>query len=402
MRFSFLLTFLFIFLWNFFIPNETYAQEEATILLNSNVTGRIELQNGEKVKYVTLYSDIYYSATSSNKDEWAVKVGNAEITVPKRLTKSMPETFLHELPKDKMDVITTQTTFVFSQPSTISQAIASFPKYTRISTNGSLGGYYEVVIGGQKGYIHKSNVEKDNGVPILIYHHLVKNQNTSIFKNNTSVYDIALFEEQMNYLNKAGFTTISLEDLDLWMKKKQSLPGKSVVLTFDDANLSVGKLVYPILKKNNMQATTFVIGNRVKKEKQTFDMFTFQFANFNELRKIKDVFNLEYHTYAYHEFNSKTGRSILQDASVLDVLLDFERSKQLIKSIDTTSNPRYFAYPYGKFNIEHEEAFIQSGVSLAFLNKGGKATTNSPRLYVPRIPVQAQMTLEQFKQSVNN
>lgn len=402
MRFTCSLSLLFIFICSFFIPNPTYAYSDSAIQLTSNVTGRFVLQSGETVKYVTLFKDQSFLATSINDNEWSIQVGNAKVTVPKRFTTSYDHALLYASPNNKLDVITTTSSLVFSEPKKAATTIASFPKDTRVSTNGRKGNYYEIIIGGQKGYIHKSNVVKDNGVPILIYHHLVKNQSKTIFKDTTSVYDIDLFQQQISYLKAAGFITISLEDLDLWMQRKQSLPGKAVVLTFDDANLSVEKLAYPILKKNHMTATTFVIGNRVKEGIQQFDMLKFQFSGIHELRKMRDVFNLEYHTYAYHEFNSKTGRSIWQDASITDVKLDFNQFKQTLKAVDPDVTPRYFAYPYGKYNKSHESALIQSGISLAFLNKGGKATIASPRLYVPRIPVQAHMSLEQFKNAVNN
>lgn len=109
-------------------------------------------------------------------------------------------------------------------------------------------------------------MQVDAGVPILIYHHFVENIQKSYFRNNISVVDIVDFEKQMIFLKNEGYTTISLKDLDQWMQKKQALPAKAVALTFDDANLSLEKMVYPILKENNMHGTTFVIGNRVKEE----------------------------------------------------------------------------------------------------------------------------------------
>ena len=272
----------------------------------------------------------------------------------------------------------------------------------RISSNGIKGNFFEVVIGGRKGYIHRDDVEIDTGIPILIYHHFVKNQAHSVYKNNSSVYDIDLFAQQMDYLEKKGFTTISLKDLDLWMKRQQALPAKAVVLTFDDANLSIEKLVYPILKQKKMTATTFVIGDRVNEEEHEFDMNKIQFTSFGGLQKINDIFELEYHTYGLHVFNSVSGKSGLQYASPNAMKYDFINSKEVLTQLNPTAQPSYFAYPYGKYMKEHEPVLIQQGVSLALLNKGGKAKITSPRLYVPRIPVQNTMTLKQFVQTVNN
>ena len=75
---------------------------------------------------------------------------------------------------------------------------------------------------------------------------------------------------------------------------------------------------------------------------------------------------------------------------------------EVFYKIDPDLAPRYFAYPYGKYVKAQESILIQNRISLAFLNKGGKVKATSPRLYVPRTPVQNTMTLKQFTQAINN
>lgn len=115
-----------------------------------------------------------------------------------------------------------------------------------------------------------------------------------------------------------------------------------------------------------------------------------------------DLIEIEHHTYALHVYNDALNRSQLQLTSAKDLHYDIQQTNEVLKQIDPNIQAQYYSYPYGKFNKNHEATFIENNISLAFLNKGGKAKITSPRLYVPRIPVQNSMPLEQFKSLVLN
>lgn len=389
-----------VFLASFLMPSFSYANT-TSIELVKDTTARFTLTTGEVIKYVDLKSNERYIATKVN-DQWQITIGNAQVTIPINAAQIAKKSVTIHKRAHKVELITTSAAPIYAAKSTSKKPFATMAKNMRISSNGRTGNYYEVIVGGRKGYIHHKSVMNDSGVPILIYHHFVSNQSKSVFKDNRSVLDINLFKEQLNYLDEKDFVTISLKDFDLWTQKKQTLPGKAVALTFDDANLSVPHLVYPLLEEKNMYGTTFVITGRVADEPAPFDMEKIQFSSLPELRQIKDRIFPEYHTHGLHSFNYVTGKAALQSTSSAALGYDFEHSKELFNKIDPTLKMSYFAYPYGIYMKEHEKTLIQKGISLAFLNKGGKAELTSPRLYVPRIPIQKGMTLTQFKKLVNN
>ncbi|MER2108758.1 MAG: polysaccharide deacetylase family protein [Solibacillus sp.] len=381
-------------------PSFGYANS-TTIELTQDTTARFTLTTGEVIKYADLAKNERFVATKLD-NKWQLRIGNATVTIPQNTAQIARKAVTAQKRTHKVELITTNVAPVYTSQSKKNKPFATIAKNMRISSNGRIGNYYQVIIGARKGYIHYESVEHDNGVPILIYHHFVENQKKSVFKDSASVLDIRLFKEQMNYLDDKKFITISLKDFDLWTQKKQALPGKAVALTFDDANLSVPYMTYPILKAKNMYATTFVITDRVKDEATPFDMEKVQFSSLPELREIKDRIYLEYHTHGLHTFNSLTGKGSLQYASNTVLNYDFGHANDVFKKIDRSLKPSYFAYPYGKFERRQESVFIKNGVSLAFLNKGGKAAITSPRLYVPRTPVQNGTTLTQFKKMVHN
>ncbi len=384
----------------FFLANTNVEANQTTIKISQDTVARLHLQH-EAVKYITLYKGQQFVAAKV-EDHWEIKVGNGKVTIASRFATPSNSSIANAKLNNKVEINTIHFANVYPKHEKKGKLIATIAKNMRISSNGRKGDFYEVIIGGRKGYIHYKDVELDKGVPILIYHHFVENQKNTAFRDSLSVYDIDLFEQQMHYLKNNNFTTITLQDFDLWLQRKQNLPAKAVVLTFDDANLSVPQLVYPILKQYGMRGATFIIGDRVKVETPEFNMLKVQFAGFKELAMISDIIDLEHHTYALHRFNTETKRGYLQDTKLNDLRLDFKKNTEVIQQANSTSHPKYFAYPYGKYNKNQEIALVDSGISLAFLNKGGKAKINSSRFYVPRVPIQATTTLAQFKQLVTN
>jgi peptidoglycan/xylan/chitin deacetylase (PgdA/CDA1 family) len=67
------------------------------------------------------------------------------------------------------------------------------------------------------------------GVPVLIYH----NVSAEAKKPGQNVISMERFKEQMGYLHDAGYTAVGVSDLLRYLTG-DSLPEKSVVLTFDD------------------------------------------------------------------------------------------------------------------------------------------------------------------------
>ena len=95
-----------------------------------------------------------------------------------------------------------------------------------------------------------------DGVPVLMYHEFVQSPQDRALGETVMTY--ASFEEQMAYLAREGYTTLSMNELVEYLKGKREVPAKSVVLTFDDGWKSqLGAL--PTLEKYGMKASFWVI-----------------------------------------------------------------------------------------------------------------------------------------------
>ncbi len=93
-------------------------------------------------------------------------------------------------------------------------------------------------------------------VPILLYHGLGEHPRSLNLP-------AARFEEQIAALAKAGFTSVSLPDLEDMIAGRKSFPARPIVITFDDARLDSFKLGDPVLERHGMKATMFVPTSRI-------------------------------------------------------------------------------------------------------------------------------------------
>jgi len=93
-------------------------------------------------------------------------------------------------------------------------------------------------------------------VPVIIYHSIgVPNKN---WRWNHLTCPYRLFEDQLKWLKKKDFHTITLQQLYEYMKNKGKLPRNPVVLTFDDGYLDNWTYAYPLLKKYGFKGTIFI------------------------------------------------------------------------------------------------------------------------------------------------
>lgn len=88
-------------------------------------------------------------------------------------------------------------------------------------------------------------------VPILTYHRFGP-------KAAKMVVTPEDFAAQMDFLAEHGYRVIPLSDLVEFLKGRQALPERSVVITIDDGYASNYHHAYPVLKKHGFPATIFL------------------------------------------------------------------------------------------------------------------------------------------------
>ncbi|WMT13978.1 polysaccharide deacetylase family protein [Serratia fonticola] len=255
--------------------------------------------------------------------------------------------------------------------------------------------WYEVNIGDRLGFVSELDCEVDNGIPVLTYHHLLKNEENKRFRNTSTTTSDVAFSNQMTYLKQTGYDTISMYQLEAYLNNQINLPGKVVVLTFDDGLKSVYRYAYPVLKDYGFRATAFIISSRIKRHPQKWNPDSLQFMSISELKEIQDVFDIQSHTHFLHRTDGNR-RPILLSRSLHNIEFDFERSRRALEQF----NPHvlYLSYPFGGYNQKAIQAAKDAGLHLAVTTVQGKVKPGDnpytlKRLYILRtdsIPTMAE------------
>ena len=99
-------------------------------------------------------------------------------------------------------------------------------------------------------------VSPGSGIPVLTYHHI---------GNGAEWYYVSAeaFERQLVFLRENGYTTISVMELSAGLAGRQTLPARPVVITFDDGYEDNYLSALPILERQGMRATFFVVTGKM-------------------------------------------------------------------------------------------------------------------------------------------
>ncbi|MDR0288388.1 MAG: polysaccharide deacetylase family protein [Clostridiales bacterium] len=198
-------------------------------------------------------------------------------------------------------------------------------------------------------------------VPIIMYHRLMP-----AAKPHTYTITPEMFEQDLVYLQKCGYHTVTMTDLINYVYNGIPLNEKSVMISFDDGDESVYKYAYPLLKKYNMKAVAAIIGGIT-------DQYTEESKNggyhphmtWSEVREIYDsgYVEIQNHTYNLHVNGAigllkKQGEDDGAYEKRLKADLDKfqERCAEMIGFKTTT-----VAYPFGCMNKGSEKIIKELG-----------------------------------------
>ena len=113
-------------------------------------------------------------------------------------------------------------------------------------------------------------VPEPRDIPVLMYHNVLPDA------EDLSVWQVSAeeFACQMDQLANAGFEPILPDDIARAAAGRGKLPGKPVVITFDDGYEGVVRHAEPVLAAHGFKAICYVIAGRLAREgeeRETFD-----------------------------------------------------------------------------------------------------------------------------------
>jgi len=95
-------------------------------------------------------------------------------------------------------------------------------------------------------------------VPILMYHYIGNNPNPADKARDILSTAPDIFDSQLGYLAKNGFTPITFDTMYAGLEGQVALPPKPIILTFDDGYIDFYVNAFPILRKYGFHAVSFI------------------------------------------------------------------------------------------------------------------------------------------------
>lgn len=161
---------------------------------------------------------------------------------------------------------------------------------------------------------------------ILMYHHIqdvAKNANST--EQNLSLSPTK-FKEEIKYLSDSGYKTATLSELF------NDVPGKRVVLTFDDGYKDLASFVLPTLKEYGFRGVAFIIVDDVGKP---------GYVTWNDIKALRDQgWEIGSHSLTHPDLkiasDETTKKQIVESKKILEDKLSIK--------------VEFFCYPAGKYN----------------------------------------------------
>lgn len=232
-------------------------------------------------------------------------------------------------------------------------------------------------------------------MPVLMYHRVIKDDN-EIGVHGTYV-TTKQFDEQMAYLKKRGFETVTFNDLsNNGYKKRFDRDKKWIMITFDDGYKDNVENALPILNKYNFKSTIYILDgieyNRWDTDNKKNPEKRFSLMDKEDLKKILNSgFELGGHTSTHPRLNR-----VPLDRSQKEIFGSKERIEKGL-GIKLKS----FAYPYGGLNEEVKELVKEVGYEFAVATDSGSIVFSDDLHQIRRIGIFPTNSLFNFKRKVS-
>jgi peptidoglycan/xylan/chitin deacetylase (PgdA/CDA1 family) len=227
-------------------------------------------------------------------------------------------------------------------------------------------------------------------LPILMYHRIASDGAAELGR-----YRLApeRFAGQLRALREAGFRSIGFEELGRALRGRRPLPGRVVMLTFDDGYRDFLTEAWPLLRAHGFGATLFVVTDRVGRTND-WD------AAYGEQVELLGWDDLRYLARAGIEIGSHTAtHPRLTGLPAEEVAREAARSRAaLVRELGV--EPAAIAYPYGDVDAGVRRLAGGAGYGYGVTTEGRRAGLLDDPLDLPRIEVTGTFSIDELREAV--
>ncbi len=215
----------------------------------------------------------------------------------------------------------------------------------------------------------QSNEDSLDNAVILLYHHVADNTpaSTSISPDK--------FAEHMEYLAN-NHTVLGLPEVVTALRDGDSLPDRTVVITFDDGYENILTNAHPILKRHGFPYTIFINPDEIGSNRS---QLTWEQV---ETMQNEGVVFANHTLDHLHMLERKNGES--EGAWLKRVWSNVTEAEDILEE-KTGRSLKYLAYPFGEYNKALANTLSRNGYT-GFGQHSGGVSSESEFSALPRFP----------------
>lgn len=224
-------------------------------------------------------------------------------------------------------------------------------------------------------------------VPVLMYHSVAPDGPAALRRFRTTPEE---FDRQLRILQDLNCHAIGSAELEQAYASGRSLPGRPVLITFDDGYVDFAEYAFPLLQKRGFTAEVFIVTDLVGRDSSWDRRFgaTAPLMDWNVIRDlhgrgIRFGSHLATHTPATH----LTSAQLLGEAARSRLTLE--------KALGAPA--RSLAMPFGLYDDRVTPILEWAGYGIGFAVTKGLASPAQPRLRLSRLEVVGGLAPEAFR-----
>lgn len=223
-------------------------------------------------------------------------------------------------------------------------------------------------------------------LPILMYHR-VASEGAEAGARYRVTPDA--FEEQLRYLRDGGFHSVTLDEWCAAVHARRPLPGRSVLLTFDDGFRDFATHAWPLLRRYGFLATVFLVADLIGRTNEwdaSLDE-VIPLLGWEEIRRLQEEgVDFGSHSATHHPMTGLSHEDVVSEAARSRAILRRGLGRPVIA----------FAYPHGDTDRAVQHFVGASGYSVGLSTRSASSGFADPLLALPRIEVSGFDSLPDF------
>lgn len=223
-------------------------------------------------------------------------------------------------------------------------------------------------------------------LPILMYHHVANKGPDHLARWRT---EPVMFAAQMRYLKDAGFTTTTFGEWQLARREGKPLPGRKVIITFDDGYADFEEHALPILRGCGFGATIFLptdhVGGSARWDARHGEPLPL--LDWDAARRLRDNgMMIGAHSRSHRHLTTLNFVDLVEELAGARTVLE----RELETRVDAV------AYPFG----DYDESVLRTAAACGFIHgvttRPGFSEMRDEDLALSRVEVMGHHALEDF------